>query len=218
MNNHNAPTDWLRHWDTLCMGTVTIATATLGAVILVAGLSSQTGAEPNNITTPPGTLRVISTAAAGASYMILVPIAGTAMFIARGDEGLHANLKRTLTLISYLFFAMEAFALSALLAIYLFGNVTVTYHTEEKSQEIREAGPAQESPTTEPTPDPHIQKPPQTSRSAHAPRTAREAEGLRRPILRESRTGAAKRAGFRNNPKQRITAASAGEPLGSRTL
>ena len=45
MNNNNPGAEWSKHWDTLCLGTMPIATATLRAVIPTAGLPGLAGVE-----------------------------------------------------------------------------------------------------------------------------------------------------------------------------
>ena len=106
---------WARHWDTICLGTVTIATAVLGAVILLAGgldialpISSGT----------PSVLEVAKAVSAGVAailYLILTTFAGISIYVFPGDNAVHIGIKRWIGSAVYLLFVAEVFALALLL-------------------------------------------------------------------------------------------------------
>ena len=108
---------WARHWDTICLGTVTIATAVLGAVILLSG-----GPE---IALPlfsgtPSILEVAKAVSAGAAallYMTLITIAGVSIYLFSGESVAHITVKRWTGFAVYLLFALQVLALTTLLMV-----------------------------------------------------------------------------------------------------
>ncbi len=106
---------WARHWDTICLGTVTIATAVLGAVILLAG--GLDIALPISSGTPSVSevAKAISAGAAAILYFILATFAGISIYVFPGDNAVHTSLKRWIGSAVYLLFVAEVFTLALLL-------------------------------------------------------------------------------------------------------
>ena len=126
MSTNRTSYDWARHWDTLCLGTVTIATAALGAVIVVAGFSDGSNTGGNDLTSPPRALATIIASGAFVAYIVLATIAGLAIFFVRTDNIARIGLKRVLVSSVYLLFVLQAFALGIVLLTNVAGNETAS--------------------------------------------------------------------------------------------
>ena len=124
MSTSGTSYDWDRHWDTLCLGTVTIATAALGAVIVVAGFSDGSNTGGNDLTSPPRALTTIFASGAFSVYIVLAIIAGLAIFFVRTDNIAGVGLKRALVSSVYLLFVLQVFALGIVLVTNVAGNET----------------------------------------------------------------------------------------------
>ena len=110
---------WARHWDTISLGTVTIATAVLGAVILLAGGSDVVVALADGKSSAQQTIRAAFAAAAAVAYMVLSIAAGISIYVFSGNSSAHTSIKRWTGFAVYLLFAVEVFALAALPAVNL---------------------------------------------------------------------------------------------------
>ena len=122
---------WARHWDTICLGTVTIATAVLGAVILLAGGSDVAISLAGGKSSAQETTRAVFAAAAAISYMVLSIAAGMSIYIFSGNSTVHTSIKRWTGFAVYLMFAVEVFALAALLAVNLAAGAADTSRQPE---------------------------------------------------------------------------------------
>ena len=115
---------WARHWDTICLGTVTIATAVLGAVILLAGGREFALSILYGTPSISEVSRTVSVGIAAILYVILIVLAGISIYIVSGDNAVHIGIKRWSGFAVYLLFALEVFALATLLMTGLgFGDV-----------------------------------------------------------------------------------------------
>ena len=115
---------WARHWDTICLGTVTIATAVLAAVILLAGGPEIASSILYGIPSILEVAKAVSVGVAAILYVILIVIAGVSIYIFSGDNAVHIGIKRWSGFAVYLLFALEVFALATLLMTGLaFGDV-----------------------------------------------------------------------------------------------
>ena len=83
---------WARHWDTICLGTVTIATAALGVVILLAGGSDVVISVAGGKSSAQETVRAVFAAAAAISYMVLSIVAGVSIYIFSGNRTVHITI------------------------------------------------------------------------------------------------------------------------------
>ena len=106
---------WARHWDTICLGTVTIATAVLGAVILLAGGLDIALPISSGAPSPLEVAKAVSAGAAAILYFILATFAGISIYVFSGDDAAHIRIKRWIGAAVYLLFIVEVFALALLL-------------------------------------------------------------------------------------------------------
>ena len=111
------PHDNARHWDTLCLGTVTIATAVLGAIILVLGGSNIAVPTVAADYSVPDVARALLGGAAVSAYLALVGTAGLAIYRVRGRRAARRGLKRRLGYWVYRLFVAEIIALALMLAV-----------------------------------------------------------------------------------------------------
>ena len=115
MATSGGPDDWAKHWDTLCLGTVPIATAALGAVLVVAGFSEGSNCGIDDLTSPAKAIAAIFAGLAFVVYVVLATLAGVAIFVVRADNRVRTRLKLNLATTVYFLFILELFALGALL-------------------------------------------------------------------------------------------------------
>ena len=108
---------WARHWDTICLGTVTIATAVLGAVILLSGGLGIALPLFSGTPSVPEITKALSTAVAAILYVTLITIAGVSIFLSSGESVAHITVKRWTGFAVYLLFALQVLALIALLMV-----------------------------------------------------------------------------------------------------
>ena len=109
------PVESDRHWDALCIGIVTIATAALGTVIFVADIynvSATSAGRPISELTKVGFagLAIIL-------YLAMTMMSGVAIFFADRYDETKPDAKRRLTFVVYALFVAEVFTLSILLAV-----------------------------------------------------------------------------------------------------
>lgn len=139
------PTDSNRHWDTVCLGTVTIATAVLGVVVLVAGGSDITVAASPSQYTIPGVSKALLAAAAIVVYLGLVGTAGLAIYRVNGRRAARRGLKRRIANLVYWLFAAEIIALALMLAVDPAFGLVKSAHSpkpdKEQSVELSERKP-----------------------------------------------------------------------------
>ena len=117
---------WSRHWDTICLGTVTIATAVLGAVILLSGGLGIALPLFSGTPSTPEALKALSTVAAATLYVTLITIAGVSIYLFSGESAAHITVKRWIGFAVYLLFALQVLALTALLMVSSATGVTDT--------------------------------------------------------------------------------------------
>ena len=106
-----------KHWDTVSLGIVTLATAALAAVIVVAGFS-QAGAQ--FVEGAPRHLVYWRLAVAGiaiAFYLGLALAVLGGVFMARGAGGARLSRKYRLAFASYLLFILQVIALAVLVVV-----------------------------------------------------------------------------------------------------
>ena len=106
-----------QHWDSLCLGTVTIATAALGVVVLAAGGSDISVFTPAERFTLPGLVRAVFAAIAIIAYLVLVGAAGVAIYRVTGCLAIRHEIKRRLGNWVYWLFAVEIAALAFMLGV-----------------------------------------------------------------------------------------------------
>ena len=137
--NDSVPVESNQHWDSLCLGTVTIATAALGVVVLAAGGSDVTVFTPLQELTVTGATRASFAAIAVIAYLVLVGTAGVAIYRVPGPSSLRQEIKRRLGNWVYWLFAVEIGALAFMLAVNpVFGLIELLIPPEPDSDQTSE--------------------------------------------------------------------------------
>ena len=115
MNEHSrAAAEWARHWDVICLGAMTVATAVTGTAVVVATDSEISKALAARNPTDP----VIAWGGLGvtilALYLTIALLAGTAIHLFPGHRADSPGVKRTTIPTVHILFALEVTALASL--------------------------------------------------------------------------------------------------------
>ena len=113
------------HWNTICLGIVTIASAAVGTAIFASGLADidlLTKDERRWITE---VLKLFLVGIAIFLYMALTALSGIAIFRTADANGNRVKSQRTMVV--YCLFLAEVFALVALLAVDLFDDQIIQW-------------------------------------------------------------------------------------------
>ena len=118
MNEHGrAASEWARHWDVICLGTMTVATAVTGISVAIATDSEMFKALAAGNPTDP----VIAWGGLGVTIMVLylaiVLLAGVAIHLFPGHRPDSPGVKRAGIAIVHALFALEVIALASLLML-----------------------------------------------------------------------------------------------------
>ena len=115
--------EWTRHWDTVCMTTLAIATAGLGAVLALSGIS------PDSTMAPTGKdeaiqlseqLKFVFAGIAMGTYLVLTIATGIAIFRFSGMSEGQMMRKRTAAVVTYSIFTLEVVWLAVVLWVTVF--------------------------------------------------------------------------------------------------
>lgn len=114
--------EWARHWDIICLGTLTIATAITGTAVVIASNSDI----PIAIAAGNFAYATLAWGVSGmialALYLATTLVAGLTIHLFQGQHGENLELKRLGITIVHVLFALEA----AMLAVMLVINVMAT--------------------------------------------------------------------------------------------
>ena len=110
------------HWNTICLGIVTVATAAVGTAVFASGLANIELSNSDRTQLAPDLVKAIFAGIAILLYLLLSTLSGATMF--RGGDGSdpegRADYKRNRTSLIYWLFIAELLALISLLASNVF--------------------------------------------------------------------------------------------------
>ncbi len=109
--------EWARHWDIICLGTLTIATAITGTAVVIASNSDIPAAIAAGDFTYATLAWGVSGMIALALYLATTLVAGLTIHLFQGQRGENLELKRLGITIAHVLFALEAAMLAVMLVI-----------------------------------------------------------------------------------------------------
>ena len=115
--------EWTRHWDTVCMTTLAIATAGLGAVLALSGISPDStvdSAGQAKAIPLSEQLKFIFAGIAMGTYLMLTIATGIAIFRFSGRSEGQVMSKRIAAVMTYSIFTLEVIWLAVVLWVSVF--------------------------------------------------------------------------------------------------
>lgn len=107
--------DTERHWDTVCLGIITLATAALAAVILVSGVADIVPSEAAPQTVVLRITRAVVVGLASLSFILLTLTGMVVVFFIRGSDPIILERKWKYALFTYGLFILEVVFLTMLI-------------------------------------------------------------------------------------------------------
>ena len=109
--------DTSRHWDNICFGIVTLATAALAAMLIVAGFADTAEDYTGKISQNLNYLRIATAGFGFVSYLAASVLVFIAVFLTGGAEEATQQRKRRLATLSYGLLIVQALAIAGILVI-----------------------------------------------------------------------------------------------------
>ena len=109
--------DISRHWDNICFGIVTLATAALAAMFIVAGFTDTADDYTDKISQNLNYLRIATAGFGFVSYLAATALVFIAVFLTGGAEEAIQQRKKRLATLSYLLFIVQALAIADIVVI-----------------------------------------------------------------------------------------------------
>ncbi len=121
--NGETNSEWNRHWNTICMGILTIATAVVGAAFFAADIASVVFADKGTVYQFLQAAKVVTIVVVLATYLRMVTISGYAIFTTPGELERQRTSKRAQTAFVFRGLIIILFGLVALLVIDRFADL-----------------------------------------------------------------------------------------------
>ena len=115
--------DWSRHWDTLCLGVITLATAALGVAIFGVDFSELAGKSAVAISW----VSLVSTFGISFAIVVYALVVGTGLlpvFFFNGSHFRDVDNKRRVTSIVYVLFLLQVFAVGVVMIANIWAGPT----------------------------------------------------------------------------------------------
>lgn len=109
--------DSSRHWDNICLGIVTLATAALAAMILVAGFADTGDKSTDSISQNLNYLRIATAGTGFVFYLATTVLVMIAVFLTGGTEDAALQRRWRLVAASYGLFIIQVVALAGIISV-----------------------------------------------------------------------------------------------------
>ena len=126
--------DISRHWDNICFGILTLATAALAALLLVAGFADTADEYADNVSRNLNYLRIATAGVGFVCYLLATVFVFVAVFLTERAGNAALQRKRQLATLSYGLFIVQVLVLAGI----IFFNVLIE-RTEGAPDDFQES-------------------------------------------------------------------------------